>query len=157
MRTLALATLLALSPSALADGGQGNLWQQLDSYLSTHTSWRVILNGGQDNHAGRHDGRQGDQQQARTVSERELAAFLASVDQATFGRDQVALVRSFASRNQFTVGQITHVLEQLTFDSDKLAALQALAPKAIDPRNAYLVGNQFTFSSYRDQALALFA
>ncbi|MFT5679248.1 MAG: hypothetical protein ACI8RZ_000152, partial [Myxococcota bacterium] len=93
---------------------------------------------------------------AGAISPSGLSQLLTAISAAGFSDDKLALIRTSAASNHFTVSQTVSILEQLSFSSDQLEALALLRPRIIDPVNAVQLGAVFSFSSDRDEALRLF-
>jgi hypothetical protein len=47
------------------------------------------------------------------------------------------------------------VIRRLSFSSDKLRALELLAPRMVDRQNAFKIYDAFTFSSDKEKARAI--
>jgi hypothetical protein len=86
----------------------------------------------------------------RTMTDAEFKTFLASVANATYASDQLALVKDQASRAWFTAAQVAAVVDQLAYSSDKVEAAAALWPTIVDPQNAYQIYDHLPYSSDRD-------
>ena len=55
----------------------------------------------------------------------------------------------------YTCRQCIEILGIFSFDSDKLKALEFLAPRIVDQRNNYSIIKSFTFSSDQEKAAAI--
>lgn len=85
-----------------------------------------------------------------------FAGLLSSVKAATYGSDQLAVIKAAAAKNWFTIEQVGGLVDALTYGSDQVAAVQLCAPKVVDPENAFALGPHFTYSSDKEAALAMF-
>lgn len=90
------------------------------------------------------------------ISESGLVALIAAVEDATFGSDQVSVLQTAAARNHFTCAQVVRLLEPLSHSSDKVEAVTALRGAIVDPQNAHVLEQAFTFSSDKEEVRALF-
>ena len=85
-----------------------------------------------------------------------LAQLQASISEASFSDDKIALLRMAGMSNTFTVAQVAALLGGFSFDKDKIEAISILRPNITDPQNALLLANGFTFSSDKQAVMALF-
>ena len=86
----------------------------------------------------------------------DFSSLVNTVAGRSFGDDKLSVIRTSAAHNHFTVSQVGQLLDQFSFGDDKVSAVQILASKVIDPQNAFQLGNKFSFSDDRDQALGYF-
>ena len=54
---------------------------------------------------------------------------------------------------KLTVAQLMGILKELTFESTKLQFAKDIYNKLVDPRNAFLINDLFTFQSSKDDFL----
>ena len=85
-----------------------------------------------------------------------LAQLRSSISAALFSDDKLALVRTVATRNTFTVAQVTSLMTSFAFDNDRVAAITILHPRITDPQNGFILANSVTFSKDKKAVLALF-
>lgn len=78
--------------------------------------------------------------------------FLRAVERQTFTKDKILFIRDAARRNVFTVAQAARLLNQFTWDKEKLQVLEAVGPRLRDGHNAYKLIEYFTFSDAKDKA-----
>ena len=72
-----------------------------------------------------------------------------------FPDDQLSYIQAIASRNGFTTQQSIQLLRLFDWDEEKLKVLSYVAPRLRDPRNAYRLIDQFTFSDSQQKARQL--
>ena len=72
-----------------------------------------------------------------------------------FPDDQLSYIQAIASRNGFTTQQSIQLLRLFDWDEEKLKVLSCVAPRLRDPRNAYRLIDQFTFSDSQQKARQL--
>jgi hypothetical protein len=90
------------------------------------------------------------------MNDRDFTSFVAAVKAESFGSDQMGVIQSVVRANWFTVAQVGVVLDQLTHSSEKVEAATLLAPRVLDPENAYKLNEHLTFSSDKEAVRALF-
>lgn len=90
------------------------------------------------------------------IDDESLDSLVDAVESATFGPDQVEVVQGAAGHNKFTCAQVLQLLEPIASGRHKLQAVEALRPAIVDPGNAHLLEQAFTFSSDKQQLRALF-
>ncbi len=83
----------------------------------------------------------------------EFNHLLLTIKNASFSDEKIAIIRSAASGHCFTVPQALTILSQLSFDDDKLIAAKILANALINPQDAYLLADAFTFSDTKEKFL----
>ena len=85
-----------------------------------------------------------------------LAQLRSSISAAFFSDDKLALVRTVAARNTFTVAQVSSLMTSFAFDHDRVAAITILRPSITDPQNGFVLSNNVTFSKDKKAVMALF-
>ena len=83
----------------------------------------------------------------------EFSHLLQQVHNTSFSDDKVALIRAAASQHCFTVDQALTLLREFEFDDDKLVAAKILANALINPEDAYLLADAFSFSDTKQEFL----
>jgi len=90
------------------------------------------------------------------MSSTAFAGLVQAVKAASFGSDQVDILRTAAVGNHFRCEQVATLLGLMSFSSNQLDAVKALRPAIIDPENAWQLEAPFSFSSDKEQVRALF-
>ena len=85
-----------------------------------------------------------------------LAQLRSSISGAFFSDDKLALVRTVAARNTFTVAQVSSLMTSFAFDKDRVSAITILRPSITDPQNGFVLSNSVTFSKDKKAVMALF-
>ncbi|RMG17171.1 MAG: DUF4476 domain-containing protein [Deltaproteobacteria bacterium] len=80
---------------------------------------------------------------------------LAAIRDEDFADGKRRVVEDSAESWTFTCKQVASILELFTFGDDKLAALRVLAPRLVDPENAYTIYRVFEFDSDKDEARSI--
>ncbi len=103
-----------------------------------------------------HDERPSRQRVERNrLGQHDFPALLATVHQASFSSDKLAVVELAAQHGRFHAHEVGQLVDAFSFSSDKLRALTLLAPTLIDRENGFQLLNHFSFSSDRTRAAAL--
>jgi hypothetical protein len=87
----------------------------------------------------------------------ELASIRDAIEAASFSSDKLGVLRGAVSDRWFTIAQIGGLLDLFAHSSDKLEAAGMLAPRTIDPQNAYKLEERLTFSSDKAAVRRLYA
>lgn len=74
------------------------------------------------------------------------------VDKETFSDGKQRVLREAASTNWFKAGQVGQLVAGITMGSDKLKALEVLAPRILDLENAFVIYKVFDFESDKKKA-----
>lgn len=74
------------------------------------------------------------------------------IDDEAFADDQLGVLRTAASHNDFTADQVVRLLDLFTHSSDKIDALRVVAGNIVDPENQHVVIDAFVHSSDKDEA-----
>jgi hypothetical protein len=85
-----------------------------------------------------------------------FTSFLAAVDKEGFSDGKLGVVRSVAANNRFTIGQLGRLMDELPFPADKVEAARILAPRILDPENAWKLSEHLAFSADKEAVSALF-
>ena len=70
----------------------------------------------------------------------------------SFDNDRIKMIRVACIGNYFTSSQCADMLSLLSFDSNKLQALEYIAPRIIDKRECDVILREFSFISNREKA-----
>ena len=89
---------------------------------------------------------------AEAMPTNQFQTLSASVEDANFGSDQLRILRTLPEDTTLTVPQAVALLDELSFASEQLQALELLAPFIIDRTQQYQIIQNFTFSSDKDKA-----
>jgi hypothetical protein len=85
---------------------------------------------------------------------RAFQRLLQSLDDA-YMSDRLLIIQTAAPTNTFSSEQVVELLNTLSFSSEQVEALEALALRLEDPQNTFLILDVFVFSSDRELASAL--
>jgi hypothetical protein len=90
------------------------------------------------------------------MAEGPFTAFLAAVAAESFSETRLGLVESVAANDHLTIAQVARVMDQMGFDADKVEAARILAPRTLDPENAWQLASHLTFAGDKDTVQKLF-
>jgi hypothetical protein len=88
--------------------------------------------------------------QVVAIDERAFASLTAEVGRASFADDKLAVVRTAAATNYFTVAQVVQLMKLASFDDTRVEIAAALAPRVLDGDKWFEVYGALSFSSSRD-------
>lgn len=74
------------------------------------------------------------------------------VDDCSFDKDKLAMVRVACIGCFFTSDQCARLLDEFSFDDGKLKALEYMVPRIVDRRDVNRILGEFSFSSNRKKA-----
>ena len=86
------------------------------------------------------------------LSENEFTILYDRMNKANFDDNRMALLEVACLRSLFTCRQSAQLLKLFTFSDNKLKALSFMARQIVDPQNAYVIYQDFTFDSDKDKA-----
>jgi hypothetical protein len=86
------------------------------------------------------------------MSDTEYNQFIESLKQESFEENQISVVEISSQYNFFSVSQVVGVINEFTYSSGKLKALELLYTNVIDPENSHLIIKAFTYSSDKEKA-----
>ena len=81
------------------------------------------------------------------MAQRDFAQALASIQNKTFDDSKLTLARQIAKNNCLTAAQITQIMQQLTYEEDKLDFAKFAYPLSFDPENYWKVNSAREFES----------
>ena len=83
------------------------------------------------------------------------SSLLQAIDDASFSDDKLAVILG-VSGQAFTCAQVAQVLSKLSFDKDKMKAVEYLKKGITDPENYNIIEQQFNFSSDQEKIRSMF-
>jgi hypothetical protein len=90
--------------------------------------------------------------QPQAVNPVDFSRMLESIKHEPFGDNKLAVVKTISQSNFFTVAQTIEVIKLLNMSDEKITALELMYPKILDRANGYLIINEFTFNSDKENA-----
>ena len=88
--------------------------------------------------------------QVMEMDARAFGSLTAEMGRASFADDKLALVKSAAASNYFTVAQVVQLMKLASFDDTRVEIAVALAPRVLDGDKWFQVYGALSFSSSRD-------
>ena len=85
------------------------------------------------------------------MSAREFTALKQRVIETRFNDEKMILVKEAGYRNQFSSSQVVELIQQFSFESDKLEVAKLLYRNTVDKNNFYLVYSGFRFGSTKSE------
>lgn len=92
----------------------------------------------------------GPQIQVMEMDARAFAALTTEMGRAHFADDKLALVKTAAATNYFTVAQVVQLMKLASFDDTRVEIAVALSPRVLDGDKWFEVYGALSFSSSRD-------
>lgn len=92
----------------------------------------------------------------RPMWDRRFEGLLQAIAAESFSQGKIRVIEDAARDHFFVIAQLRRIIENLTFSGDKIKAVEIIAPKILDRRNAYTLYSVFTFESEKEQARAIF-
>lgn len=89
------------------------------------------------------------------MSEAGLDELLQAMAAEPFSQHKLAVLEMAARDNRFTGAQLRRVLQGLSFPTDRVRAVELLAPRLVDMRDAHLVYGALEFDIEREQVRAI--
>ena len=90
--------------------------------------------------------------QLRAMRENDFSLVYKIVKKSSFGDNKIDIIRVACIGNNFSSKQCARLLSLLSFEDNKIKALEIIAPKLIDLDNYNKILGEFSFSSNRNKA-----
>lgn len=90
------------------------------------------------------------------ISATELAAVTAALQAQPFAADRIATLTSAAATRWFTIAQVGTLLDLFSSGGDKVDAVRILAPRVVDPENAFDLDRKLLFSTDKEEVHTIF-
>ncbi|MFM7204046.1 MAG: DUF4476 domain-containing protein [Myxococcota bacterium] len=87
----------------------------------------------------------------RAISEGDLQSIITSINEESFSQGKMQVLKTAGPSYWFTVDQVKRIIGTFTFENDKLAAVEFLAPRILDRENAHKLYSAFDFQSSKDK------
>lgn len=82
------------------------------------------------------------------MTDYQFSTFVSMVQNTTFSRDQLELIKSAASSNSFTVAQVMQTMNLMTFSREKMDVAASMYNSVCDYNNWYMVYSLLDFNSH---------
>ena len=91
----------------------------------------------------------------RAMRDKDFEMMAGIVKNASFGDRKIDVIRVACIGSYFSSRQCAQLLSLLSFDNDKVKALEVIAPRLVDMENADKIIKEFSFSSNKDKAASI--
>ena len=88
----------------------------------------------------------------RAMDKSDFKLLRSLLKEESFDNGRIKMIRVACIGNYFTSSQCADMLSLLSFDSNKLQALEYIAPRIIDKRECDVILREFSFISNREKA-----
>ena len=89
---------------------------------------------------------------ARAMDKSDFRFLYSLLKEESFDKDRVKMIRVACIGNYFTSKQCASMLSLMSFDSNRLDALEYIAPRVIDKHACDVILKEFSFISNREKA-----
>ena len=87
----------------------------------------------------------------RVMRDNDFSMVYRVVKNTSFDKNKIDIIRVACIGSNFSSNQCAKLLSLLSFDDNKLEALEVMAPKVVDDRNYNKIMKQFSFKSSREK------
>ena len=91
----------------------------------------------------------------RAMRDKDFEMMAGIVKNASFGDRKIDVIRVACIGSYFSSRQCAKLLSLLSFDDNKIKALEVIAPRLVDMENADNIIKEFSFSSSKDKAVSI--
>ena len=88
----------------------------------------------------------------RAMRDNDFSMVYRVVKNTSFDKNKIDIIRVACIGSNFSSNQCAKLLSLLSFDDNKLEALEVMAPKVVDDRDYNKIMKQFSFKSSREKA-----
>ena len=91
----------------------------------------------------------------RAMRDNDFDMMVGIVKKASFDDKKIDVIRVACIGSYFSSKQCAKLLSLLSFDDNKIKALEVIAPRLVDMENADKIVKEFSFSSSKDKAVSI--
>ena len=91
----------------------------------------------------------------RAMRDKDFKMMVSIVKKVSFNDKKIDVIRVACIGSYFGSEQCAQLLSLLSFDDDKLEALEVIVPRLVDMKNADDIIKKFSFSSNKDKAVSI--
>jgi len=91
----------------------------------------------------------------RAMRDKDFEMMVDIVKNTSFNDKKIDVIRVACIGSYFSSRQCAQLLSLLSFDDDKVKALEVIAPRMVDMENADKIIKKFSFSSSKDKAVSI--
>jgi hypothetical protein len=89
------------------------------------------------------------------MRDKDFEMMIGIVKKASFNDKKIDVIRVACIGSYFSSRQCAQLLSLLSFDDDKVKALEVIAPRMVDMENADKIIKEFSFSSNKEKAVSI--
>lgn len=92
---------------------------------------------------------------ARAMRDKDFSMMYKIVKKASFNDNRIDIIRVAAIGSYFSSKQCAELLSLISFNDDKLKALEVMAPRIVDDKDVDRILKQFSFNRDKDKAMKI--
>ena len=101
------------------------------------------------------DKKQMSKRHPHAMRDKDFKMMVGIVEDASFDNKKIDVIRVACIGSYFSSRQCAQLLSLLSFDNNKMKALEVIAPRLVDMENADKIIKEFSFSSSKDKAVSI--
>ena len=94
-------------------------------------------------------------ERARVMRDKDFSMMYKIVKKASFNDNRIDIIRVAAIGSYFSSRQCAELLSLISFNDDKLKALEVMAPRLVDDKDVDRILKQFSFNRDKDKAMKI--
>ena len=94
-------------------------------------------------------------ERARVMRDKDFSMMYKIVKKASFNDNRIDIIRVAAIGSYFSSRQCAELLSLISFNDDKLKALEVMAPRIVDDKDVDRILKQFSFNRDKDKAMKI--
>ena len=94
-------------------------------------------------------------ERARAMRDKDFLMMYKIVKKASFNDNRIDIIRVAAIGSYFSSKQCAELLSLISFNDDKLKALEVMAPRIVDDKDVDRILKQFSFNRDKDKAMKI--
>ena len=94
-------------------------------------------------------------ERARAMRDKDFLMMYKIVKKASFNNNRIDIIRVAAIGSYFSSKQCAELLSLISFNDDKLKALEVMAPRIVDDKDVDRILKQFSFNRDKDKAMKI--
>ena len=94
-------------------------------------------------------------ERVRAMRDKDFLMMYKIVKKASFNNNRIDIIRVAAIGSYFSSKQCAELLSLISFNDDKLKALEVMAPRIVDDKDVDRILKQFSFNRDKDKAMKI--
>lgn len=94
-------------------------------------------------------------ERVRAMRDKDFSMMYKIVKKASFNDNRIDIIRVAAIGSYFSSKQCAELLSLISFNDDKLKALEVMAPRIVDDKDVDRILKQFSFNRDKDKAMKI--